>query len=68
MSGEGLRSPAGDGSSASSSSSGSDFEDIDASPEDIKALEQLRSALAANPRQYEVHCQVQSTAEWQNRC
>ena len=41
-----------------SSGSDSDFEDIDASPEDIKALETLRSALVANPRQYDVHCQV----------
>ena len=45
-------------SSSSSSSSDSDFEEVDATPEDIKATEELRSALAKNPRQYEVHCQV----------
>ena len=41
-----------------SSSSESDFDGIDASAEDIKALEELRSALAKDPRQYDQHCQV----------
>ena len=47
-----------DSDSDDSSSSGSDFQEIDAGPEDMNALEELRHQLDQNPRQYNVHCQV----------
>ena len=44
--------------SEDSSSSGSDFQEIDAGPEDMQALDRLKLELSQNPRQYHVHCQV----------
>ena len=44
--------------SLDSSSSGSDFEEVEASADDVALQGQLEASLADNPRQYDVHLQV----------
>lgn len=47
--------------STSGDSSESDFDEIDASPEDMDTIMQLETALQTNPNLYESHVQVYST-------
>lgn len=47
-----------DDSDSLSSSSSDDYEEVDASAEDIALQSQLELALSGNPRQYDVHLQV----------
>lgn len=49
------------GSGGSDSSSDSDFEEVEATAEDMALQGQLESSLGENPRQYDVHVQVRQT-------